>query len=376
MKLIFWLSFGLILYVYLLYPIILWTLARVLVKNFNKSPFTPLVSIIITAFNEEKDIASKIENTLSLNYPREQMEIIVASDGSTDRTNHIVRGYENRGVKLIAFPENRGKTIAQNNAVTEAQHDIVIFMDAASYCEPNALRKLVGHFADHRIGAVAGRINFVNSNDNIVTESQGLYWKYEQMLKQCESKLGRLVGVDGPLYAVRKKLYVPLPLDIISDLITPLLVIQNGYHVVFEPGAIAHEKATVTTGDELTTRRRLVLRGLYGLFRYPALLNPLARPMLFWQIISHKILRWLVGFYFIAMIIASLFLLTDLFYYCALVGMLVFLGLASIGLQRPRNSNLIFTVPYYFTLVNWAALLGTIDFLRGKRVIAWKPVRN
>ena len=373
---IFWVSFLLLGYVYVFYPFLIDLLSRLFDRKYVSKEIQPPVSIIITAYNEEKHIGRKIDNTLALDYPKERMEIIVGSDGSTDKTCEIARSYESQGVKLLAFPENRGKTMVQNDCARAARFDIIVFMDASSLCEPGSLRNLVAPFADARVGCVAGKVAFVQSRENLTTESQGIYWKYEQVLKRAESRLGSLVGVDGPLYAIRKERYVELRRDIISDLITPLLVIRDGYAVVYEPGAITYEEATIRPGDELSTRRRIVARGLLALLRYPELFNPWKRPMLAFQIVSHKILRWFAGLYFILMLISSVLLSPRFFYLLTGAAMVVFLMLAWKGLKSQDYPRRVFAVPYYFALVNWAALLGILDYLRGKRVISWKPVRS
>jgi len=374
-KATYWFCFTLLGYVYFLYPVIITSLAKLSKKEFIKEDIEPPVSIIITAFNEEQHIAAKIENTLSLDYPNEKMDILVGSDGSTDRTNEIARSYENQGVRLVACGQNRGKTMVQNDCVREALHDIIIFMDASSLCEPNCIRKLVSNLSDPRVGAVAGRVEFIRSLNNLTTESQGIYWKYEQMLKLAESRLGRLVGVDGPLYAIRKSLYIQLNKDIISDLITPLLVIRDGYSVVYESDAVTYEETTKKYTEEINTRRRIVSRGFYGLTRYPELFHVLKRPLLVWQIMSHKILRWLAGLYFIIMMACSLMLIVNFSYMVIFMGMIAFLCFAYHGFRNPEQCRRLFAIPYYFTLVNWAAILGVVDFIRGRKVISWKPVR-
>lgn len=362
-------------YVYILYPLIITLVSRILDRKYLRKNIRPPISIIISAYNEEKHISRKIENTLALDYPEDCLEIIVGSDGSTDKTVEIVRSYQNRGVKLLAFSENRGKTMVQNDCVRQARHEIIVFMDASSLCETDALRNLVAPFEDSRVGCVAGKLVYVQSQNNLTTESQGIYWKYEQLLKRAESRLGSLVGVDGPLYAIRKQLYVNLDSDIISDLITPLLIIRDGHAVVYEARASTYEEATTSPKDELRTRRRIVTRGLLGLFRYPELFSLTQRPLLAFQIVSHKILRWFAGLYFILMMFSSLLLIYRPFYLLVCVGLLVFIILAFQGLKTQENPRKIFAVPYYFVLVNWAALLGVIDYFRGKRVISWNPLR-
>lgn len=381
MELTFWVFIGLIFYVYWGYPILLFVL-----KYFCKIPeiitspiFNKRISIIISAYNEEKCIASKIENILSLDYPEALVEIIVGSDGSTDRTNEIVSQYQQRNLKLFVFKKNRGKTAVQNDCVSKANGEIIIFMDAASLCNQTALKALVKHFEDEKIGCVAGRIIYTQKRGNIVEEGQGLYWKYEQILKRLEGKIGSLVGVDGPLYAIRTKAYIPLKPDIISDLVSPLLVLGQGYNVIFEPDAIAFEEATTNTHDEFNTRERVVLRGLAGLFNHLELFNFLRQPFLVFQLISHKILRWQIGFFFLGLIVTSIFLSkTDYRYEIFLYIIVLFCLLGILGFYLNKNGKkiIIFSIPYYFLLVNFAAIVGTLNYLMGKRIISWIPKRS
>ena len=373
---VFWFCFLLTGYVYFLYPIILTRLSRFVARNYTKSRITPPISIIISAYNEERSIARKIENTLSLDYPPELVEIIVGSDGSRDRTEEIVKSYRERGVRLLAFPENRGKTVVQNDCVREASHEIIVFMDAASMCERGALRKLVSNFADSRVGAVAGRVVFTRLEKNLTAESQGVYWSYEQILKKAEGSLGSLVGVDGPLYAIRKNLYTSLDSDMMSDFISPLLVIRSGHGVVYEPEAVTYEDPTARTGDEFNTRRRIVTRGFTSLARYPELINPARMPLLAWQIFSHKILRWMVGFYYLGMLVSSLLLATRRFFLLAFGSLFAILCLSIYALRVQDVAGRWYAIPYYFVLVNLASVLGVIDYLRGRKVISWKPVRQ
>lgn len=376
LRIFFWLFSLLTGYVYFLYPLLIMRVSHSAGKRYIKNDILPRISVIITAYNEERGIAGKIKNTLELDYPRDLMEIIVGSDGSTDRTDEIVESYENMGVRLLSFPENRGKTMVQNDCVREAAHEIIVFMDAAALCNKESLRKLVANFADRRVGAVAGRVAFTQAKNNLTTESQGVYWKYEQFLKKAESSIGSLVGVDGPLYAVKKDLYKKLDEDIMSDLILPLLVIRNGHCVVYEPEAVAYEEATSRAEDEIRTRRRIVNRGFAGLSRHRELINPAASPLLAWQIISHKILRWLVGFYYMGMLVSSFLLAARWFFFFVFCGLMSILCLSHYSLWLRDKPRKWFTIPYYFVLVNMAAVLGSIDYIKGKKVIAWKPVRE
>ncbi len=374
---LFWLTAGLSIYTYLGYPLILWLAGRLKPFRPHRAPILPRVSVIIPAFNEGKDIGRKLENTLSLDYPAEKLEILVGSDGSTDDTCAIAQGYAARGVRLHAFPKNRGKTAVQNDLVALSGGEVLVFTDAAAYLRPDSLRNLVAPFADERVGCVAGCMSFGGGESNLTTRSQSLYWRYELWLRRLESRLGAMIGIDGPLYAVRRSSYAPLAPHIISDLITPLLVIRQGRRVVMEEGAPVVEMPNRNAATEFSTRRRIVVRGLVGLFSHASLLNPFQFPVPALQIVSHKIIRWSVGILALLNFLSCLMLADSTLFrllsvaYClfAFAGVLGWLA-ARIG--RPVRALLI---PYYFTLVNLAATLGILDFIRRRAVVAWNPVR-
>jgi cellulose synthase/poly-beta-1,6-N-acetylglucosamine synthase-like glycosyltransferase len=362
---------------YVLYPIGIWLAAKAFPFRCTKADIRPTVSVIISAYNEEKHIEAKIRNTLSLDYPRDRIEIIVGSDGSTDGTAEIVRKFHMAGVRLIDFSTNNGKTFVQNQCVERSRGEVLVFMDAASMLREDAVTKLVRNFADPEIGCVGGKLVFVNKETNRTTESQGLYWRYELCVRASESRLGRMIGVDGLLYAMRRECYVPLRNHIISDLISPLIVLHSGKRVLLEPEAEVLEAPTERSRQELNTRRRITLRGLVGLTSHPELLNPIRNPLLAGQILFHKVLRWCVGPLVFLNLVSCLMLSGTWVFNELLVGYLLFFIAALLGgaFERKGIRWKILTIPYYFTLVNLAATLGIIDFLRGRQIVQWVPVR-
>jgi len=363
---------------YFFYPIIIWILGQLIPFRVNREKITPKVSIIISAYNEEKNIEKKIQNTLALEYPKDRMEILVGSDGSTDETTNLVRKYTDQRVKFVDFKINRGKTAVQNDLVKRSNGKILIFTDAASSLHADALNKIILGFADERVGCVAGRMRFVNTNSNLTTQSQGVYWRYELKLREMESRLGSLIGVDGPLYAVRRSFYIPLREDIISDLITPLLVLAQGKKVVLESDALVDEDPTRETSQEFNTRRRITLRGLTGLSAHFELLNLLRHPLLPFQIFFHKVLRWFVGPLVALNFLACLALSTHSFFKVVIIIYLFFFLAAGIGwgAEYLGMKVRILTVPYYFSLVNLAATMGIVDFFRKRKATTWKTVRD
>lgn len=374
---IFALTISLCISTFALYPLVIWLFGRLMTFEPRSSDTLPSVSIIIPAFNEGKDIAKKLENTLALDYPGEKLEILVGSDGSTDQTEEFVRQFEERGVRLFAFQENRGKTAVQNDLVAQSRGEILVFTDAASFLNRTSVLKLVRSFADQRIGCVAGKMRFIGTDANLTTRSQGLYWKYEVWIRELESRLGSLIGVDGPLYAVRRDCYIPLEPHIISDLVTPLLVREMGKKVVLEEEAIVDEEPTGKPGQEFSTRRRITLRGLVGLSGHRSLLNPFQHLWLTFQLVFHKLIRWFVGPLLLLNFVTCLALSGHRFFLVMIAGHLVFYLLGGLGWVAARLGvrARVLSVPYYFCLVNIAATRGILDFVMRKRVVAWKPVR-
>lgn len=363
---------------YAFYPVVIWLAGKLVPLKPHKKDIAPHVSIVIPAYNEAKNIEKKMRNTMSLDYPKGKVEILVGSDGSHDETITLAKQFATQKVRIFEFHENRGKTAVQNDLAKESTGDILIFTDAASFLPPDALIKLVRNFADDRIGCVAGRLRFVGADSNLTTQSQGLYWGYEIKIRELESRIGSLIGVDGPLYAIRRDCYVPLEHNLISDLISPLLVLKQGKKVILEPEAVVDEEPTVRTGQEFATRRRITLRGLVGITAHLGLLNPFKHPLLSFQILFHKVLRWTVGPLVLINGFACIALAGRFFFRWMLVIYLVFILAAVLGLiaERMGIRAKILRVPYYFSLVNLAATMGLIDFFKRKQAVTWTPVRS
>jgi cellulose synthase/poly-beta-1,6-N-acetylglucosamine synthase-like glycosyltransferase len=265
--------------------------------------------------------------------------------------------------------------------VKNSSGDILVFTDAASFLPEESIKELISNFYDPKVGCVAGRMEFVATDDNLNTKSQGLYWKYEVKIRELESNLGSLIGVDGPLYAVRRECYVPLKENIISDFITPLLVLEQGKYVTLEKNSIIEEEPTQRSEQEFKTRRRITLRGLVGIFSHPILINPFKHPLLCMQIFCHKIIRWFVGPIVIVNFICcvTLFMFSnDIFINIIFIGYVLLFVTAYIGwfLRKKRDTNKLFAIPYYFILVNAAATFGIYDFFTKKQAITWETQRE
>ncbi len=377
LKIIFWLSIGLVAYAYFGYPLVLRMLSPVLgFKPRRDESYTPTVSLLILAYNEEKSIASRLENALELDYPRDKLEIIVVSNGSTDRTDEIVRSYADRGVKLLSYKEP-GKTRAQNLAVPHAKGRIVVFSDANTLYRKDAIKKLVRNFADSRVGLVCGRLSYFISDDNMVGKGEGLYWGYDGLLKVLESRLGACLVANGSIFAFRKKLYEPIDENLTEDFVLPIRILNKGYKNIFEPEAVALEKTAEKGREEFARKRRIITQGSRAFFSVLSELS-LRRLLVIFEMVSHKLLRWLAGIPLAAALVSNVFLLQDKWYFALFVLQVAFYLCAVLGilLEKAGVKMKVLFIPYYFCLVNAAALTGVVKMLFGAKAPTWQKAES
>lgn len=374
MKAIFWLSLVSIIYTYIGYLAVLYIFS--LFKGRKALPggdYYPSVSFIIAAYNEEKGIGKKLEDSIRLDYPKDKLEIIVASDASTDRTDEIVNSFSDKGVKLVRQGTRKGKTLAQNLAVSLAKSEILVFSDATTIYKADAIRKLVRHFEDFNIGCVGGEEHFIKS-DNEISEEAGFFWKYETLIRRKESDFNTMIGVSGCIFAIRRELYEPLEGTLIEDFALPLQVASKGFKVIYDAEAVGYERAAKDTKAELSRKARIVSGGINVVFMMKRLLNPLKYPILSFQIISHKILRWLSPIFMITLFISNMFLLRDG------IGFLI-IGAGQISFYMFAFAGYIFKAPailrlvYHFSVINLAAIIGMARFLKGDKKVLWETVR-
>lgn len=374
----FWLAVGLITFTYVGYSLVILVLSRFVHNSVKRSPLEPRVTYLITAYNEEKNIAAKLEQVMTLDYPRNKLEIIVASDGSTDRTDEIVKGFADRGVKLVRVEGRVGKTETQNRAVRQASGDIVIFSDATTHYERSAIRNLVRNYADPSVGAVSGRYEYCNPTGAAIGLGSILFWKYENTIKTMQTNIKTITGCCGCIYSVRREAYTPLPADIISDLVEPLKVLEKGYRVVFEPEAIAYEETTEKSKEEFRMRVRVITRGMRGLLYMKKLFNPLRYGFVAFQLFSHKVMRWFVPVFLAVALVSNLFLAGDWFYNTTLALQVAFYALALIGFVAEKRNILAkpLTIPLYFVTVNLAAVIAMYRIWKGHKAVTWETVRK
>jgi cellulose synthase/poly-beta-1,6-N-acetylglucosamine synthase-like glycosyltransferase len=354
-KIIFWVSVGLILYVFAGYPLLLWLLQRMFRRKQRRDDEQPTVSLLIPAHNEAAVIAEKIANSLALDYPSDRLEIVVASDGSTDSTAQIVHRLAQAStpgrVRLLDFPVNRGKIAVLNDAVPLAEGDIVIFTDASSMLAPEAVRRLVANFADRSVGAASGVYRVLNPQQASLGAQEALYWRYETFLKLQEAQLGSMLGAHGSLFAIRKPLFPFLPPATINDdFLIPLRVVEQGYRVAYEPSAVAYEQAREMEG--FGRRVRIAAGNVEQLVEAKALLWP-PRPMLLFCFLSHKAGRLLVPIAMLAAMAATLALWGQPFYTVMALAQILFYTLAILGAFFPLKPRWL-RLPYYFSMINGA----------------------
>ena len=391
-RIFFWLCVSSIFYTYLGYPLLLSLLARIRPKQQPYQAATPKVTLLIAAHNEEAIIAKKLENCLALDYPADQLQILVAADGSDDRTADIVRTYAPQGVELSYSPPRRGKMAAINRAMAQARGAIVLFSDANNMYEGSVLREIVTPFADPTVGAVTGAKSIVRG-DGVLGESEGLYWKYESFIKKQVTRLGCCTGVAGEILAIRHDLFEPPPDRVINDdFYMAMRVIRRGYRVIYTSQARSWERVSVSAQDEKTRRARIIA-GRYQAITLASELLPWPRPLIVWQIVSHKFLRPLVPFAMIGALLTTflavinpsyvekhrLFHLAPPFNWLLLLAQLLFYGLAWLG-NRPsgregRLGKLLY-LPTFLVNSNLAALLGFYRFLNKSQTPLWQRVQR
>ncbi len=373
LAIVWWILVGLTLYTYAGYPILLWVLVRLRPRPVRQADIVPSVSLIIAAHNEEVCIREKLENSLSLDYPREKLEIVVASDASTDGTNDIVAEYADRGIRLHAIQERRGKSYAQNATVGITSGEVLVFSDANSMYEPDAVKKLVRNFADARVGYVSGELRY-RTPRSAIGAGEGLYWRYETQIKRWESLTGNIINGNGAIYAVPRKHFIPVPEVTGADIWLPLAQIRRGLRTVHEPEALAYEETSLTAADEFGRKHRSIARALRVLSENLSVLNPLRHGLTSLKLLSHRHLRYLVPFFIIGILLLNLLLLDLPFFQVTMGLQAAFYLFALVGawFQAQGKRVLLFYAPYYFCVVNLAALKGIARFLRGEKVQVWE----
>lgn len=375
----FWLAVGLLIYPYLGYPLLVFLLTKVWSNSVESKDYTPNVSVLIAAYNEEHDIAATISNKLGLDYPADRIEVIVVSDASTDATEDIARNLakDNKGhLKVLIQRPRQGKTAALNMASSHAKGDIFVFSDANSIYAKDALTRMMRNFADPSVGYVTGRMVYTHESGSSLGVESNMYMRYEDLLRRSETRLGSVVGVDGGIDAVRSNLYETMRPDQLPDFVLPLSVVKCGYRVVYEPTAVLQEVALKKALDEYRMRVRVTLRALWAMYDMSSLFNVKRYGLYSWQLISHKLLRY-TAFVPLFLLLPLNGLLWDQgpIYRLALVGQGVFYGLALFGklIEGMRIRLHLPRLAYYFLVLNIACAIACVKFAKGEKQIIWSP---
>ena len=394
MAVAFWTLIGLVALAYVGYPALLAVLVSVLRRRPQAADATPSLTLLIPAFNEEHSLGAKLDSCLSLDYPRDSLQIVVLSDGSTDGTNAIAATYAERGIELMAFPQNRGKLAVLRDGVAAARGEIVAFSDAACRLMPDSLRRLVRPFADPAVGCVSGVYRVLRPEAAQLGGEEGLYWKYETFIKRCESDLGSILGAHGSLYAIRRDLCPDLArIRVNDDYEIPVQIVAGGHRAVYAPDAVACEEATEMGGF---ARRVRIAVGNFRQLRLLGLLLWPPRPWLVLGFIAHKFLRLLGPGLLVAALVLN-FLLPGPFYRAVLVAQLAFYGLALAGwlggecygwlaqpwprLDEPtvalplRLRVPLLKLPFYFCMINAAYVAGLLHLVSGRGRPRWNAPR-
>lgn len=388
MAIAFWLAVGIVCYTFVGYGIVLYVLVKL--KRLIKPPYPisdesaiyPTVTVLVAAYNEADIIGAKISNTLALDYPEERLQLIFITDGSTDETPGIVGA--NTRVMLLHQPERGGKMAAIKRAMEHVTGAITVFTDGNTFLNPEAIKQLVKHYQNPKVGAVAGEKRiWVDRAADASAAGEGFYWKYESKLKQLDYALYSNVGAAGELFSIRTALYPPVETDtIIDDHMIAMRIAEKGFIIAYESGAYATETASENTNEELKRKIRIAAGGIQSIFRLPKAANPFYYPLLTFQYVSHRVLRWTI----VPFLLPLIFILNGILaaegagtgYTVLFVMQVFFYGLVLIGwlLEGRQVRVKIFFVPYYFCLMNYAVIAGIFRYFRGNQAAAWEKSKR
>jgi cellulose synthase/poly-beta-1,6-N-acetylglucosamine synthase-like glycosyltransferase len=382
-KTVFWLSVSGIIYAWVIYPLLVWVLARLSSKRASSKRLTsaanvdaefewPLVTLVIAAYREESVILDRLNNAVMLDYPPDRLQILIGCDGDEDLTGEVVNQYADERVRLLQYPVRRGKASVLNDTVREATGDIIVFSDANTHMRPDAIKKLVCHFADSEVGGVCGQL--VLTDPLTGRNVDGIYWSFENFLKRNEAKVGGLLGVNGAIYAIRRELFSSIPPNtIVDDFLIGMRIHLHHRKLVYEPNAMAFEETAPTISGEFNRRVRIGAGNFQSLRWLLPLLNP-KRGTVALTFFSHKLMRWLCPVFLLAGLISNIFLIEDLFYSRTLALQIVFYVSAMAGLKigaGPGWKKLL-RLPTMFVAMNIALLCGFFRLISTTQCGTWQ----
>jgi biofilm PGA synthesis N-glycosyltransferase PgaC len=384
MEIILWLSLFVVVYTFVGYGFLLYIIIRI--KRMTKGKprqieanydLLPTCTLVVAAYNEEHYIAEKIKNTLALKYPAGKLKFLFITDGSNDSTPDIIREYPQ--IELMHEPARSGKIVAIHRAMKHVNTEITVFTDANTFLNEDAIINICRHYADQTVGAVAGEKRVqVNENADASAAGEGFYWKYESTLKKWDSELYSVVGAAGELFSVRTAFYKPVSVDaILDDFMISMLIAQQGYRIVYEPTAYATETSSANVTEELKRKIRIAAGGIQSIIWLKQLLNPFVYPLLSFQYISHRVLRWTITpFLLILAFILNVVLAFDgiAFYQLLLAAQILFYAMATLGwvMEKRELRIKVLFIPYYFCVMNYAVLAGIIRYFKKAQSATWE----
>jgi cellulose synthase/poly-beta-1,6-N-acetylglucosamine synthase-like glycosyltransferase len=378
----FWAVLGCICWTYVGYPLLLAIVSRFRKRDIISDSIEPTITLVITAYNEELSIGDKLTNSLALDYPKDKLQILVASDCSNDGTHEIVESFAEQGVELVVLSERGGKTAGQNAATKKARGEIIVFTDASTEFAPQTLRDLVKKFADDRVGCIGAELEYVSDEGTDTGKGAGAYWRYEKRVKEMEANVSSLIGVSGCLYAVRRSLYSEIAPDMISDFAIASEIYSKGYITVYGRGAVSKEKTLENPKQEFDMRVRVAIRSINALIRYAHMLNPFRYGFFSIQLLSHKVIRYLVPVLLIILMALHVSIVvidtpTQFFYKWLLIPHLAVYVAALLGWLAHSLKIKIpgIYIPFYFMQANVAAFWAIIRYIQGERKTIWTPIR-
>ena len=377
-EILFWTACMTLVYVYVLFPVLVRQLASRFGAIVSEADLPLSVSIVVTAYNEEKGILAKLENLFALDYPRDLVDIIVASDASSDATDQLVRDCGSDRVQLLRVEGRRGKTNCQNAAAAIARGEILVFTDATTHLDARALRALVRRFHSADVGCVAGRLLYVSRTESVTGQGGEAYWDYEIKLRMAESALGSLVGVSGCLYAVRRSAYRAINPVLISDFVISMKMREQSLRTVLAVDAVCYEETLNRGTQEMSMRVRVAIRSINALICERRFLNPWRYGLFAWQLWSHKLLRYASPFLWLIALGANVALAPKHLFYTALLAcqlIVILAGALGFALQSRLAKLGMLSQPYYFLLTNIASFLAALRYMKGERMVTWKPLR-
>jgi cellulose synthase/poly-beta-1,6-N-acetylglucosamine synthase-like glycosyltransferase len=370
---IFWIAVGLLVYTYAGYPLLLSLITLIVrIRPLPRDDYLPTVSVLISARNEQKDIGWKVAETVGWNYPPDNLEVLVASDASEDRTDEIVAGIQDPRLTLIRMEHRSGKGRALNRLAQRARGDVLFFTDANAHIPSDCLRRMVRHLADPRVGCVTGGTRFDRGADsNTIESGAGAYLGYESLINRLEDRLGSVLACDGAIFCIRRSLFVPVLPELANDLELPLRIRHAGYWTRYEPQAFVLERETESPLQEFARRRRIAAQGVLALWKLRETLGTWGG----WQLFSHKILRYLTPVPFFLLLASTVSMVARPLFAVLLGLQIIFYALAACGFistLRRKTAGPVFSIPFYIVFGSLGSFVGILDACRGRRFDVWE----